>query len=207
MGNPIFARVYERLSQVMEPEVGKHRSELLAGLSGRVLEVGCGNGMNFRHYPTSVDEVVAVEPEPRLRTSALERAREAAVPVTVLDGVATSLPGADGAFDAVVFSLVLCSVPDQRAALREAWRVVRPGGEVRFYEHVRAETDRGAKVQRAFDVVWPFFAGGCHTARHTVETIGDVGFEVGDVRRFRVPDSGIVLPTSPHVLGTARRPA
>lgn len=208
MGNPIFARVYERLSHVMEEQGNaEHRRELLGGLSGRVIEIGCGNGLNFRHYPQEVDEVVAVEPEPRLRASALTEARRASIPITVLDGVASSLPFEDGSFDAAVFSLVLCSVPDQEDSLREAWRVLRSGGEVRFYEHVQAEDVRGARIQRVFDLVWPFFAGGCHTSRDTVASIRRAGFEVGDVRRFTFPETRITLPTSPHVMGTARRPA
>ena len=107
-----------------------------AGLTGRVVEVGAGNGLNFGHYPATVTEVVAVEPEPYLRERAEEAARAAPVDVTVVVGLADALPAEDGAFDAAVASLVLCSVPDQAGALAELRRVVRPDGELRFYEHV-----------------------------------------------------------------------
>ena len=115
----------------------EHRRRLVAGLSGRVIEVGAGHGANFAHYPAGVTEVVAVEPEPTLRGLAEKAARAAAVRVSVLDGTAEALPG-DG-YDAAVTSLVLCSVPDQATALAEIRRVLRPGGELRFYEHVVPE--------------------------------------------------------------------
>lgn len=114
----------------------EHRDELLAGLTGRVIEVGAGNGLNFRHYPTSVTEVVAIEPEPYLRERAQASAKASPVTVTVVDGTADQLPADDASFDAGVASLVLCSVDDQATALGELRRVIRPGGELRFYEHV-----------------------------------------------------------------------
>lgn len=207
VNNPIFARVYQRLAPVMEERGGAaYRDELLAGASGRVIEIGAGNGMNFAHYPPTVDEVVAVEPEPRLRAAAEEAARSAAVPVEVRPGLAGRLPAEDGSFDVAVVSLVLCSVPDQAAALSEARRVLRPGGELRFYEHVRSRHPRLAKVQRAVDVVWPLFAGGCHTSRDTLSSIGSAGFEVEHVRSFRFPETRVFVPSSPHMLGLARAP-
>ncbi len=206
VSHPIFARLYERLSHLMEPEVAPHRAELLAGLSGRVIEVGAGNGMNFRHYPPEVTEVLAVEPEPRLRAAAVEQARSVGLPIQVVAGVAESLPAGDSSFDAAVTSLVLCSVSDQRQALAELMRVVRPSGELRFYEHVRSRHPRLARVQQATDLVWPFFTGGCHTSRDTVTAIEGAGFEVERVHRFRFPPSRFFFPTSPHALGVARKP-
>src|SRR4051794_2582714 len=104
--HPIFARMYIRGSEGAEDRgQTEHRRELLAGLSGGVLELGCGNGLNFAHYPTSVDEVVGVEPEPTLRAAAAEVAIRAPVPVRVVDGVADALPVEDASFDAAVVSL------------------------------------------------------------------------------------------------------
>ena len=114
----------------------EHRRRLLAGLSGRVLELGAGNGLNFAHYPATVTEVVAIEPEPNLRAAAKAAAQNAGVTVTVQPGTADRLPLEDGEVDAAVASLVLCSVPDQASALAALHRVLRPGGELRFYEHV-----------------------------------------------------------------------
>jgi ubiquinone/menaquinone biosynthesis C-methylase UbiE len=205
--HPLFARLYERLAPKMEKEgAAEHRRELLAGLEGRVIEVGAGTGINFAHYPDAVSEVVAVEPEPYLRRRATEAARTAPVAVTVVDGLADSLPGEDASFDAAVTSLVLCSVPDQSAALAEVHRVLRPGGELRFYEHVLADSHRLARFQRAVGHVWPRLAGGCHPDRQTGGAIEAAGFTIEGARRFRFSPSFIETPVAPHILGRARRP-
>ncbi|MDP8961432.1 MAG: class I SAM-dependent methyltransferase [Actinomycetota bacterium] len=206
VSHPIFARFYERLSRLMEPEVGRHREELVAGLSGRVIEVGAGNGMNFPHYPPEVTEVLAVEPEPRLRAAALKQAGSLRLPIRVVEGVAETLPADDDSFHAAVASLMLCSVSDQRQALAELFRVLRPSGELRFYEHVRSRHPRLARAQQAADLIWPFFTGGCHTSRDTLAGIEGAGFDLEWVRRFRFPVSRLFIPSSPHVLGVARKP-
>jgi len=146
--HPIFARVYDRMSAKAE-DAGQdaHRRELLAGLGGRVIEVGAGNGLNFKHYPATVASVLAVEPEAYLRQRANEESTRAAIPIEVVDGLADELPAEDARFDAAVASLMLCSVPDQQLALAEMRRVIRPGGELRFYEHVRANEPRLARFQ------------------------------------------------------------
>jgi SAM-dependent methyltransferase len=137
LSRPRFARMYLRTSKNAEARgATEHRRRLLDGLHGTVLELGAGHGLNFPHYPAEVSEVIAIEPEPTLRARATEAAASAPVPVRVLAGVADELPVADESVDAAVTSLVLCSVPDQRRALAELRRVLRPGGELRFYEHV-----------------------------------------------------------------------
>jgi SAM-dependent methyltransferase len=110
----------------------EHRRALLAGLTGPVLEVGAGNGRNFAHYPSTVTDVLAVEPEPYLRGLAQVAAGQAPVPVRVVDGTADALPTPDASMKAAVAALVLCSVPDQARALAELHQVLRPGGELRF---------------------------------------------------------------------------
>jgi SAM-dependent methyltransferase len=114
------------------------RTELLAGLTGRVVEIGAGNGMNFAHYPPTVTEVLAVEPEPYLRRLAAQAATTAPIPVTIVAGRAEQLLLADHSADAVVLCLVLCSLPDRPAALTEARRVLRASGTLRFLEHTIA---------------------------------------------------------------------
>jgi SAM-dependent methyltransferase len=199
--HPLFARLYTRLSSSMESGLGEHRDRLLAGLQGTVVEVGAGNGMNFAHYPPAVTRVVAVEPEPYLRKHAARAALRAPVPIEVVPGLAADLPLADDEVDAAVFSLVLCSVPDQIVALREARRVLRAEGEMRFFEHVAATTTGLRRVQRGMDAVWPHFAGGCHTNRPTVSAIEDAGFTITECERFHFPETRLSLPTAPHVLG------
>jgi ubiquinone/menaquinone biosynthesis C-methylase UbiE len=171
-----------------------------------VIEIGAGHGLNFAHYPPTVTQVIAIEPEPHLRALAVQAAGRAPVPVQVRDGNAEALPAQDGEFDAAVASLVLCSVPDQQTALREIARVVRSDGELRFYEHVVANRPSTARIQRALDAtVYPFLAGGCHCARDTGAAIRQAGFQVRREERFAFKASR-VAPAVAHILGAARRP-
>jgi ubiquinone/menaquinone biosynthesis C-methylase UbiE len=204
--HPVFARIYARVAEMSERRGGaEHRSKLLAGLQGRVVEVGAGSGANFQHYPTSVSEVIAVEPEPYLRERAERAASEAPVSVSVAHGGADRLPGEAGSFDAGVVALVLCTVPDQRSALAELYRVIRPGGELRFYEHVVSESVWETRFQRIADATfWPRLAGGCHLARDTTTAIERAGFQIETFERFRYSPAPF-LPSDPHVLGVARR--
>lgn len=204
--HPVFARVYDRLSRLMEREAAEHRAALLAGLAGRVVEIGAGNGMNFRHYPATVEEVVALEPEPHLRERGEAAAREVAARVTVRDATAAPLPLEDASFDAAVVSLVLCTVPDPTRALSELARVLRPRGELRFMEHVRSDRRGKARVQERLDRsgVWPRVAGGCHCSRATVEAIETAGFAIEQVRTYDLGPAW--MHTNPHVIGTARAP-
>jgi ubiquinone/menaquinone biosynthesis C-methylase UbiE len=157
----------------------------------------------FAHYPREVTEVLAVEPEDTLRALAEGAARSAPVPVRVVAGDADHLPVADGSADAVVASLVLCSVPDQASALAEIVRVLRPGGELRYYEHVRSAGVPGA-LEDAVSPVWPLLAGGCHPNRRTSQAIAASGLAVEREDRFRFRPSW-AAPAALHVLGTARR--
>jgi SAM-dependent methyltransferase len=200
--HPLFARFYERLS-LWANRAGEeeHRIELIGGATGRVLELGSGNGLNFEHYraPTMV---IALEPEPTMMELAAGRASEAPVPVSLLRGVGERLPFASGAFDTVVCSLVLCSVRAPDRVLGEIARVLRPGGALRFLEHVRSERRWGALIQDAVAVPWAYFAGGCHPNRNTPAALRRAGFDV-ELRRFPF---GPPTPCRPHVLGVARLP-
>lgn len=208
--HPVFARFYARMSVTADLKGGiaAHREELLSGLSGRVIEIGAGNGLNFAHYSGAVSEVVAIEPERNLRRLAAGAALRAEVPVDVVPGTAEALPVKSEAFDAAVASLVLCTVRDLPRALAEIKRVLRPGGELRFFEHTLAEGRALATAQRAVDrTFWPLLFGGCHTSRDTITALEEAGFELGAYRRFRIPEHGVQLPTTPCVLGVARRSA
>ncbi|MCX4618840.1 class I SAM-dependent methyltransferase [Streptomyces albogriseolus] len=208
--HPVFARWYARFSVAAESRAGMAdvRRRLLGGLSGRVIEIGAGNGLNFAHYPGAVSEVVAMEPERSLRALAVEAALRADLPVDVAPGVAEALPVKSEAFDAAVLSLVLCSVRDVPRALAEVRRVLRPGGEVRFFEHGAGGGRVMHATQRALDrTLWPPLAGGCHLSRDPVGALREAGFELGPYRRMTMPENGPALPQSFCFIGTAWRPA
>jgi SAM-dependent methyltransferase len=201
---PRFARMYVKAAARADRRGAiEHRRRLLQDLSGRVVEIGAGNGLNFAHYPPAVVEVVAIEPEPTLRAVAQQAAP---VPVTAREGTADALPLADGEMDAAVASLVLCSVPDQARALAELHRVLRPGGELRFYEHVIARCQPTRAILQIADRsgLWPAIAGGCHPARDTGAAIEAAGFTIERCERFGFRASA-VEPSVPHILGVARR--
>jgi ubiquinone/menaquinone biosynthesis C-methylase UbiE len=201
--HPLFARVYARVGHLMDAEIGDHRRRLLAGLTGRILEIGAGNGLNFLHYPATVTQVLAVEPEPYLRRLALAAARQAPVPIRVVAGTAEVLPTPDASFDAVVASLVLCTVADPGQALAEVRRVLRLGGRLRFYEHVRASDPRLARWQDRLERPWGWLVGGCHPNRDTVAAIGAAGLQVVQLDRFDL--QAMPALARPHVLGAAER--
>jgi ubiquinone/menaquinone biosynthesis C-methylase UbiE len=204
--HPIFARFFDRLSRATEHEVSSHRDRLLAGLSGRVLEVGAGNGVNFGHYPPTVEKVVALEPEPFMRDKARHAATNAGVTVQIIDGAASRLPFESSSFDAAVASLVLCSVPELATALSEVRRVLKDGGELRFMEHVRADQPAKARLQIMLDRsrIWPLLGGGCHCSRQTMEAIAAAGFRVTEFESLPFGPSWWI--TNPHVRGAARWP-
>ena len=204
--HPLFARLFDRMAaKTDEQGAAQHRERLLAELSGRVLEVGAGNGLNFSHYPTGVSHVVAVEPDGYLRAKAEQAAKAVPIPITVVDGLAQRLPAEDASFDAAVVSLVLCSVPDQAEALAEVRRVLRSGGELRFYEHVRSQERGLSRLQNAVAWFWPLVGGGCHPNRDTVDAIARAGFEIQRCERFPFRPSVVMAPVAPHVIGMASR--
>lgn len=205
---PLFAKVlYPRFREAARAEgEDRYRVRLLDGLRGRVLELGCGDGDHFRLFPATVTELVAVEPEENLLRQAEAAAAQAPCPVRIVPGFAERLPAGDGEFDAAVAAHVLCSVDDQASALAELMRVVRPGGELRFFEHVRAAGRMHSAGQLAVQPVWSRLGGGCHLARDTEQAIRDAGFEIERCERFDFAASFVSNLASPHILGVARRP-
>ncbi|WP_156689058.1 class I SAM-dependent methyltransferase [Mycobacterium sp. Marseille-P9652] len=203
--NPFFARVWPVVASHETEAVRALRRENLAGLSGRVLEVGAGIGTNFPNYPASVKHVLAVEPEPRLAEQA--RAAAAVVPthVDVVSETAEGISG-DEPFDAIVCSLVLCSVHDPVGVLRRLYSLLRPGGELRYLEHVASAGARGRFQRLADATLWPRLFGNCHTHRDTERSIIEAGFEVDTSRREWTLPAWAPMPVSELLLGRARRP-
>ncbi|MBT2512980.1 class I SAM-dependent methyltransferase [Arthrobacter sp. ISL-30] len=186
--------------------INEYRKRLLDGLSGEVIEIGAGNGLNFPHYPLEVTRLVAVEPELRLRTLAEDNARNAPLDIEVVDGRAEQLPADDASFDAAVACLTLCSVSDQGAALAELHRILHPGGQLRFFEHVQAESHAMRRVQYVADATfWPLLFGGCHTSRDTQTAITTAGFTITQLEKISFPETRLPFPAATHILGIAER--
>lgn len=188
----LLAPLYDRLVAPSEEACFQQwRGELLAPLTGQVLELGSGTGANLTRYPASVDRVTFTEPDPWMRRQLVEKLAEAQADGTfapadaeVRDASAHDLSFAEDGFDAVVATLVLCTVPDPGRALAEARRVLKPGGRLVFLEHVAAEDrpDR-LKWQRRLDPIWRQVAGGCRLTRRTADTIEQAGFTIDEITR------------------------
>jgi SAM-dependent methyltransferase len=203
--NPFFARVWPVVVTHETEAVRALRRENLAGLSGRVLEVGAGVGTNFPNYPEEVEQVIAVEPEPRLAAQARAAAAVVPVPVVVIGDTAEGFSDEE-LFDVVVCSLVLCSVRDPAGVLRRLYSLLRPGGQLRYLEHVASAGGRGRLQRLADATLWPRLFGNCHTHRDTERLIVEAGFEVDSSRREWTLPVWAPLPVSELALGRARRP-
>lgn len=206
--NRFFSATWSAIARREPQEIKELRAENLRGLTGHVLEVGAGIGSNFLLYPNTVTAVTALEPESRLRPQAEDAAAGAAIPVTVTAGVFEDLAvNGEDRFDAVVCSLVLCSVGDPDRAAAQAFEVLKPGGEVRFFEHVAHDGALGL-VQRAVDATfWPKLFGNCHTHRDTLAAIERAGFTIEERRDDWLKVMGMPMPSSSIVIGRAVKPA
>lgn len=206
LNHPFFARLWTVMSAHETPLLRRLRAENLAGLSGRVLEVGAGTGTNFAYYPDTVRQVIALEPETRLAPKAMQAAAAATVPVTVIESTIETMPDAEP-FDAVVCSLVLCSVADPGAVLRQLNSVLKPGGELRYFEHVASSGWRGSLQRIADATVWPRISGNCHTHRDTERAIAGAGFAIDSARRQWTFPAWVPMPVSEVAVGRAVKAA
>jgi ubiquinone/menaquinone biosynthesis C-methylase UbiE len=199
----LFAAMYDRSLQATEDAgLRQMRRELLAGAGGRVLEIGAGTGANLDLYPDGVEELVLLEPDPhmakRLRAKLAETRRTAA---TVVESPAERVAHEDASFDTVVATLVLCTIPDPAAALAEAARVLKPGGQLLFLEHVRSGNPGLARWQDRLEKPWRFLGDGCHCNRDTVATIEASQFELEEIQRGRMPKAPPIV--KPLACGSA----
>jgi ubiquinone/menaquinone biosynthesis C-methylase UbiE len=193
--------LYDFFGGRMEKHFAEHRRSALAHARGRVLEIGGGTGFNLPHYPQDVAELVITEPAPGMLERARRRAAAIARPVTLVQASAESLPFDDSEFDTVVSTLVLCSVVDVEQALAQIHRVLRPGGQLIFVEHVRSDDARRAKWQDRLERPWMILADGCHPNRATLARIEEGPFNVVEVERSEVPKSPPIV--RPLVAGRA----
>jgi len=204
----LFSAVYDRgMKGTEEAGLRDMRRELLAGARGRVLELGAGTGVNLELYPETVDGLTLTEPDPHMTKRLREKlaALGKTPAVTVIEAPAESLPFPDDSFDTAVVTLVLCTVPDQPAALKEIARVLKPDGQLLFLEHVRSRNPSLAKWQDRLEGPWRFLGDGCHCNRDTVSAISAAGFRLGDVDRDSLPKAPPIV--RPLATGTATRSA
>jgi SAM-dependent methyltransferase len=201
-----FSALYDRgFKATEEAGLREMRHELLAQARGRVLELGAGTGLNLDHYPDGIEGLTLVEPDPhmikQLRTKLAQAGR--AAEVLVVEAPAEKLPFPDDSFDIAAVTLVLCTVPDQAAALAEIKRVLKPDGKLLFLEHVRSRSPELAKWQDRLEGPWRFLGDGCHCNRDTVKAIGAAGFDLGGVERGKLPKAPPIV--RPLATGSARK--
>ena len=201
----IFAAGYDTFQASMERNfMGNVRAELLAGATGRVLEIGAGTGVNLTHYPSTVERLVCAEPEEPMARRLRRKAAGSGLPVEVVEAQAERLPFEDDSFDTAVATLVLCTVTDPAAALGELARVLRPGGQLIFIEHVRAPEPGLAKWQDRMHPLWVRFGHGCHCNRPTLDAIEASPLRVECHRRGRIPKAPPIV--RPLLTGVAVAP-
>lgn len=200
-GHPIFAALYDLILRPHERKfLGTHRARLVGGVTGRVLEVGVGTGINFGYYSAAA-EVVGIEPDPYMLRRAQVRADRLGRQIKLLPDDAEQLAFPDASFDVAVATLVFCTIPNPDRALAELRRVLHPGGQLRFLEHVRAKTSGWARFQDLVTPIWKLIGGGCHPNRDTVRTIERAGFRIEDLQHYAFGP----YPARPFVCGVAVR--
>jgi ubiquinone/menaquinone biosynthesis C-methylase UbiE len=199
----IFAAMYDRMMAGTEKAgLADRRHELLAEASGKVLEIGAGTGVNIQHYPAAVGEIVFTEPEEPMARRLEQRLAASGRPGSVVRAPAEQLPFEDASFDTVVCTLVLCTVKNPERALSEIERVLRPGGNLLFLEHVRADEPGLARWQDRIAPFWRRFGHGCNCNRPTPTLIRGAGFDSVELEKHQLPKAPPIV--RPLVAGRAR---
>lgn len=191
----VFAALYDRIMRSGEERtMRERRSELVSKAHGRTLEIGAGTGANIPYYPDAVEEVILAEPFEPMRRRLERKLRQSGKSASAMDASAEALPLDDESVNTVVSTLVLCTVDFPDRALAEISRVLRPGGQFLFIEHVRSHSPRVAHWQDRLETPWRHFAAGCRCNRDTIASIAAAGFTTdhGDAQWKGVPP--IVAP-------------
>lgn len=199
-----FSALYDRAFEASE-EAGlrEMRRELLRQARGRVLELGAGTGLNLELYPREgIDDLILTEPDPHMARQLRKRMEEVCPGAEMIEAGAEDLPFEDESFDTVVVTLVLCTVPDQKAALAETKRVLKPDGQFLFLEHVRSPDLGLAKWQDRLEKPWRFLGDGCHCNRDTESALRAAGFDLSDVEHPELPKAPPIV--RPMARGRAR---
>jgi len=200
----VLPRITDRALSVTE--IARLRSAVCSGLSGRVLEIGFGSGLNLPHYPAAVTGVDAVEPSDVAWEMSAHRRAETRTPVARTGDDAQRLAAADGQYDAVLSTFTLCTIPEVERALREVRRVLRPGGRFHFLEHGLAPDPGVERWQRRLEPLQRQLFGGCHLSRDVPALVADAGLEVAEMTASYLVDGRVSRPWSHGFLGTAQRP-
>jgi len=205
IGGRIFAATYDRVGAGVEKAgLRAHRESLLSRAAGRVLEIGAGTGANLQFYGESVESLTVTEPEEPMARRLERRIREQSRPVELVRSPAGKLPFEDGHFDVAVSTLVLCTVDNQARALAELRRVLKPGGELLFIEHVRSDDPSRARWQDRLNGVNRVLGHGCNCNRSTLDALAAAGFTLTDLERSELRKAPPIL--RPLAVGAATTP-
>lgn len=200
----VVPRIVDRALSTNDVMLARERA--CEGLSGRVLEVGFGSGLNIGVYPSAVESVSAVEPSDVAWHLSAKRRADSPVPIvrSGLDG--QTLTESDESFDAVLLTFTMCTIPDVELALKESHRVLRPGGAVVFLEHGLAPDEGVARWQHRLDPVEKLVAGGCHLTRNPPALLSSTGFDVAELEQHYLPGPKVARPWTFVSSGSATRP-
>lgn len=194
----MLSRENGRYASIMSPR----KRSLLGGLEGTIVELGPGGGHNLRFFRPTV-QWIGIEPNPHAHRYIRDEARKAGVTARILAGRGEDIPLPDATADAVVSTLVLCSVNDPRRVLAEVLRVLKPGGTFAFVEHVAAPEETGMRtIQRMIRPCWRLIADGCNPDRETWRFLEAAGFENLAIDHFKVS----LAVTAPHIAGRGTKP-
>ena len=166
-------------------QLAPYRQRVIAGATGRVLEIGVGSGLNLPFYTARATEIIGLDPHPKLIGMASRQA--SSVPAEILGGSAESIPLDNASIDTVVTTWTLCTIPDVMAALREMRRVLKPGGQLLFVEHGLAPEEGVRRWQHRLTPLWKGLAGGCHLDRPIAELVENAGFEISHMETGYMP--------------------